>query len=297
MRRQQVPQDYHQREPRADCPRCTKGMERKPRPKQATYMDVGNMEIPSETTTLTLPAAGYGFDATTAVYPPVVLISPPNAERTLDFINEQREPDKVARLEQQLREKDSELDAQRIQLDELDYVRDQLVMARLTLEQEFEIEHKRGLRVLEANISSKRKEIESLESQEREIKARKRMLEDEKMKLLKQLEKEKKRLPKQPMETEAEEQAKKKGGSWISSIPWQTQRGREKTQSTHMSPIVEATEPSTPAVPSSERLDNPSELEVETHPSGEVDTQQNSLSVVPVHRQTSNDSISVGGTE
>lgn len=57
--RREVPHDYHQREPRADCPRCTNGMERKPRPKHVSYTDVGDLEIPSESATLTLPTAVY----------------------------------------------------------------------------------------------------------------------------------------------------------------------------------------------------------------------------------------------
>jgi len=103
----------------------------------------------------------------------------------------------------------------------------------------------------------------------------KRALEDERIKLQKQLEKEKKQLSK----------------------PLQTQRSKEKTQSMHLSPAVNVTKHSTPTTSSSERLENPSELDVEAYTNGEVDIQRDSLSSVPVNNPWSNDSTIVSGME
>jgi len=54
-------------------------MEREPRPKQDAYVDVGDLEIPSESTTLTSPTAVLwrgAVNATTSVYVCVVRYRP-----------------------------------------------------------------------------------------------------------------------------------------------------------------------------------------------------------------------------
>lgn len=192
----------HQLQPRADCPKCTKGLERKPRP----AYDVGGPVLLWETTQLTESAADVGgahdcshFRLNNHLQIPIPLPS----SQTMDYVAGQYELDEIAKLEQQIAEKQAEIITNVADQQYCQSKREYLVRDLKDKEQKY-------LSVLQAFVESGRKDIEDVERTEKDVRAKKRELEENMAKLQKQLKKESKRQPK-TTDADAEEVDKKVG--------------------------------------------------------------------------------------
>lgn len=181
MRKHPCQMEDHQLQPRADCPYCTKGLERKP---YTSY--VGGPAPLYETTPLTDSAANVANGSSDVLLNNVVRIPIPSASsQTLDYVAGQFKLDELSKLSAKIGETQAEIITMGADLEYLKSRREYLVGDLRSKERAY-------VNYLQELVERERQEIDELERLEKEVRYKKKEREENMNKLQKQHKKEKK---------------------------------------------------------------------------------------------------------